>query len=262
MTNVKPRLLALLEPTQLAPIVWAAPWLAPYRGIGEPLAQAVGTGRSSAEVLDAAGGPVRFVSQEMLPAGMAYEPFIFETGQVPTREGLHDFFNGLVWLHFPQTKRRLNALQAAAIAADGIGPVRGPLRDALTLFDENAALLQAPDALWEALCARDWRRLFVGQRPLWEQARVTLFGHALIEKLVQPRKDITAHVYRVPLDVAPASLDAWLAGELAPERLARKPFQPLPVLGVPGWWPANEVPAFYDDAQVFRPRRAPATALE
>ena len=243
-------------------IAWAAPWLAPYRGIGAPLVQAVGTGRSSAEVLDAAGGPVRFVPQEMLPAGMAYEPFIFEAGQVPTREGLHDFFNGLIWLHFPQTKRRLNALQAAAIAADGIGPVRGPLRDALTLFDENAALLQAPDALWEALCARDWRRLFVEQRSLWQQARVTLFGHALIEKLVQPRKDITAHVYRVPLDVAPASLDAWLAGELAPERLARKPFQPLPVLGVPGWWPANEAPAFYDDAQVFRPRRTPVTAPE
>lgn len=244
----------------LEQIVWAVPWLAPYRAVGAPLAQAVNQGRGSAEVLNAAGGPVRFVPQEMLPVGSAYEPFIFETAQVPTREGLHDFFNGLAWLHFPQTKRRLNALQAAVIAADGIGPVRGPLRDALTLFDENAALLQAPDALWEALCARDWRRLFVDQRPLWQQARVTLFGHALIEKLVQPRKDITAHVFRVPLDVAPESLDAWLAGELAPERLARKPFQPLPVLGVPGWWPANEAPAFYDDGQVFRPRRTPVTA--
>ena len=239
-------------------IDWTAPWLAPYRTGGAPLAQAVCDGGSNAGVLDAADGPVRFVHQEMLPAGQAYEPFIFERGQVPTREGLHDFFNGLIWLHFPHTKRRLNALQAAAIAADGIGPVRGPLRDALTLFDENAALLQVPDALWEALCARDWRRLFVEQRPLWQQARVTLFGHALIEKLVQPRKDITAHVYRVPLDVPPESLDTWLAGDLAPERLAHKPFQPLPVLGVPGWWPANEVPAFYDDAQVFRPRRTPA----
>lgn len=246
----------------LAQISWAVPWLTPYRVIGVPLAQAVCDGGSNAEALDAAGGPVRFVPQERLPAGMAYERFIFESQQVPTRDGLHDFFNGLAWLHFPQTKRRLNALQAAAIATDGIGPVRGPLRDALTLFDENAALLQAPEALWVSLCARDWRRLFVEQRPLWPQARVTLFGHALIEKLVHPRKDITAHVYRVPLDVAPASLDTWLAGELAPERLARKPFQPLPVLGLPGWWPANEAPDFYDDAQVFRPRRTPVPASE
>ncbi|MFN4359228.1 MAG: DUF3025 domain-containing protein [Hylemonella sp.] len=239
---------------------WSAPWLQPYRAVGQPLADQVREGRGHAEVLDAAGGPLRFVPQSALPEGWAYERYIFETRQVPTRDGLHDFFNGLVWLHFPQTKRQLNALQAAAIAADGIGPVRGPLRDALTLFDENAALLQVPDRLWEALCARDWRCLFVEQRPLWQQVRVTLFGHALIEKLVQPRKDITAHVYRVPLDVAPESLDVWLAGALVPERLARKPFQPLPVLGVPGWWPANETPAFYDDAQVFRPRRAPGPA--
>ena len=30
---------------------------------------------------------------------------------------------------------------------------------------------------------------------------------------------------------------------------------PLPVLGLPGWWPANEAPAFYADPQVFRPAR-------
>ena len=27
---------------------------------------------------------------------------------------------------------------------------------------------------------------------------------------------------------------------------------PLPVLGVPGWWPDNEVPEFYADTTVFR----------
>ena len=42
------------------------------------------------------------------------------------------------------------------IARHGIQPQRGPLRDALTLFDENAVLLHAPDALWQALQRRDW----------------------------------------------------------------------------------------------------------
>jgi len=32
----------------------------------------------------------------------------------------------------------------------------------------------------------------------------------------------------------------------------------LPVLGIPGWWPANEAPSFYDDPAVFRP--APSSA--
>lgn len=238
----------------LAEIDWPAPWLAPYRTLGEPLARQILDGTRCSEVLDAAGAPVRFVPQAALPEGMAYEQFIFEQGRVPTRDGLHDFFNGLIWLHFPRTKCRLNALQAAQIAAAGVQPVRGPVRDAITVFDENAALLQAPEALWAALAARDWQRLFVALRPLWAQARLTLFGHALLEKLVQPRKAITAHVWRVPAGVE--DLDAWLAQDLTDARLAAKPFVPLPVLGTPGWWPANEDPMFYADAQVFRPPRA------
>ena len=39
------------------------------------------------------------------------------------------------------------------------------------------------------------------------------------------------------------------------EVLATKPFVPLPMLGVPGWWSANEDAAFYADAEVFRPLR-------
>jgi hypothetical protein len=239
----------------LEDIDWSAPWLQPYRALGQPLAQQVDAGRSCADVLNEVGAPVRFVPQAALPAGMAYERYIFETGQVPTRDGLHDFFNGLIWQRFAQTKRRLNQLQAAQIAADGVQAVRGPVRDAITVLDENAALLQAPDALWQALAARDWPRLFLALRPLWGQARLVVFGHALLEKLVQPRKAITAHVYRVPQDVAPAALDGWLAQELDAQRLAAKPFTPLPVLGVPGWWADNEVPGFYDDAAVFRAAR-------
>jgi hypothetical protein len=40
--------------------------------------------------------------------------------------------------------------------------------------------------------------------------------------------------------------------QLTPERLAEKPFLPLPVLGVPSWWLANEDAAFYDDPTGFR----------
>lgn len=241
---------------------WSAPWFAPVAAAGRAVQAARATGLSLPDALNAAApGPLRAVPQGELPEGVAYEAFIGEHGRVPTRDNPHDLFNGLVWHRFPAAKRRLNRLQAAAIAAQGVGAVRGPLRDAITLFDENAALLQAPAALWDALAARDWPRLFVSERTLWSQARLVLFGHALLEKLVQPYKSITAHVFAEPV---PAALgadlgawDGWLAERLQPDALARKPFTPLPVLGVPGWWAANEAPDFYADAQVFRaPRRA------
>lgn len=192
---------------------------------------------------------VQFVPPSLQPISEAYEAFIHRTGMVPTRDNLHDMFNGLVWWAFPSAKRRLNELQANAIAAQGVGPVRGPLRDALTLFDENAALLQAPEPLQLALKQRDWTALFVTHRPLWSHARLTLFGHALMEKLVVPRKAITAHVWLLPDGL---ELDALLTASLEPERLVTKPFLPMPVLGVPGWWQENEAISFYEDASVFR----------
>ena len=205
-----------------------------------------------------AGRIVQFVPQSALPEGQAYEEFIFKTGQVPTRDGLHDFFNGLCWQRFPLAKRRLNQLQAAAIAAQGISATRGPVRDALTLFDENVLLMQAPDEVWAALQARDWLRLCVDLREHWQHVRLVLFGHALLEKLVTPYKSITSHVYRVasPVNMQDdAALDAWLAQDLQPDKLATKPYEPLPVLGVPGWWPSNAERIYYEDVTVFRPKR-------
>lgn len=243
---------------------WQQPWLAPWRAEAATMEALLAAGASVAELLNALHQPLvsgaanfawtpKFVPQAALPAGQAYEKFIFDTRQVPTRDNLHDLFNGLCWLRFPETKRCLNALQAAQIARSGVQPLRGAVRDALTVFDENAALLSAPQPLWEALQARQWQRLFVELRPLWHQAKLVLFGHALLEKLVYPRKPITAHVYRAP---APAgemhALDHWAADALRQTDLTAKIFLPLPVLGVPGWWVQNEALSFYDDPQVFR----------
>lgn len=263
---------AQLGPTSsgLAAIDWSARWLSPWRALGEATAQQVLAGLAQPDALNAQAQklwpttrqiPICFVPQAELPPKEAYEQHIFDHRACPTREGLHDFFNGLAWLHFPHTKRRLNHLHVAQIAQTGILPVRGPARDALTVFDENAALLCAPDALWEALASKHWHLVFGDLRPLWAQAYLVLFGHALLEKLVYPRKSVTAHVYRAyPQAHSLADLDAWVAADLSTEKLATKPFVHLPVLGVPQWWPGNEVLGFYDDQMVFRAPRFVASA--
>jgi hypothetical protein len=235
-------------------IDWSRPWFAPWRQRGEAIAAQAAHGgllealnaASDASVCVAAGR-VRFVDPASQPAGEAYESFVARTACVPTRNNLHDFFNALVWLNLPPWKRRLNELQAEQIVHAGVAGTRGAVRDALTLFDENAALLQAPPDLIDALRARDWPTLFVARREMWAHARITLFGHALLEKLTQPRKAITAHVW-----VLPESADVSMPDLLTPERLAARPFLPLPVAGVPGWWPANDDAAFYADTEVFR----------
>jgi hypothetical protein len=239
-----------------ATVDWDAPWFARWREPGAAVLSRVAAGLPLHETLNQQGAaPVRFVAPSALPAGEPYEQYVFASGNCPTRQNLHDFFNGLCWLRLPLAKQRLNALQAGQIAdsgVGGVGGVRGPVRDAITVFDENGALLEAPPALWQALLARDWQRLFVQLRPLWGQARLIVFGHALLEKLVTPRKEITAHVWASPCaGGSMVEVDRWLAAQLTASRLAVKPFTPLPLMGIPGWCPENQNFSFY--ALVFRP---------
>lgn len=252
---------------------WSAPWYEPYRALLALVGDDALAGRWPAcvERLNALarerglrngnGRPLRFGPADAA-GGRPYEAHIWCTGEVPTRTGedggWHDLFNALVWLRFPAIKARLNALQAQAIAAGALGAVRGPLRDAATLFDENAVLLLTDDpALAEALRRFDWHALFVQGRAGFERhARVLAFGHALLDKLRAPYKAVCGHAWIVQAaDPRQADPDRLVPAALDAASLRSAAFSPLPVLGVPGWWPANAEPAFYDDAAVFRAGR-------
>ena len=268
------------ETAYLAQIDWQRPWLEsvwpsaqallanlPPACGGAQLRSALNLLAQQRGVQNPQALPVHFVAQECLPAGCAYESFIFDQGQVPSRDNLHDLFNALVWLAWPNIKKELNRLQAAQIMQHGIGQVRGALRDAVTLFDENAALLliaddAAGDALLAALRAHEWGRFFGGYPA---SAKVFLFGHALMEKLVQPYKAITAHswVVRCPPALLAAELaeqmrylDVVVAQQLQTQAPSAAQYLPLPVAGIPGWW-AQQDASFYADTQVFRPPRKP-----
>ncbi|WP_376709076.1 DUF3025 domain-containing protein [Comamonas sp.] len=254
-------------------IDWQAPWLAPLRVLGRSAHAHVLRGATVAQALQQVACEHellpgwQFVDQQQLPAGLAYEAFIHARCCIPTRDNLHDFFNGLIWLHWPLLKQQLNRLQAAEITRQGVGAQRGRLRDAITVLDENGGLLLAPEALCDALRQRRWQDLFVTHRALWAQARLLPIGHALLEKLVQPRKPITAHVICVPVQegwqaMVAAEADAWLSAQIASGtcNLADKPYLPIPILGIPGWCHENQNFSFYDDSLVFRaPRTTQAT---
>jgi hypothetical protein len=269
---------------EISRIDWTHPWYDAVRPVFECLARdadfiaAFNANAARLALQNHRGQPIRFVPQAALPPDTAYEEFIGATGCVPTRENLHDFFNGLVWQTFPLIKRELNALQAAQIAAAGVGKSRGPARDAATIFDENAALMVVRDsdagrALVEGLRAHRWHDTLYTQRARFgagKDAEVWLFGHALMEKLVAPRKAITAHTrvlfapdawFGLGWDDRRAWIDMQVAGTLAAEGLSTAVFTPLPVLGVPGWWPGQDED-FYLDETVFRPKRTDRNATQ
>jgi len=222
------------------------PWLAGDRSL-----EKLNRHADSIQLRTESGRPVRFVPPG--PKDAYYEIKVYETGRVETRpDSLHDYFNALAWLAFPRTKARINALHAAEIPREGAR--RGPLRDLLTIFDEGGAIVHCEDAgLLSLLQGFHWRKLFWDNRDRVRSAmRISVFGHAVLEKALEPWPGITCKAIVVPAHAdSDAAALAWL-DRLAPGASPRV-LSPLPVFGFPGWLPQDE--AFYDDARYFRPLR-------
>lgn len=242
--------------------------LARFSAPGVPSAAALSA--LYAEVTAGAGvRPIHFAAPPVDIPG--YEEYIFTHDAVPTRpDDWHDFFNALAWCVWPASKAACNALhlrELRARAAAGL-PGRGPVRDALTQFDECGVLVVSADAeIPQLLAAHEWEEVFWRRRDrLLDTTRFLVFGHATWDQLRQPFAGLCAKVlYRVveaewlhlPPSRRQAEADAWLAvhlieisATLAPRRLAA-----LPLLGIPGLTRDNERVDYYRDARQFRPLR-------
>lgn len=218
---------------------------------------------------------IRFVPSTELDDG-AYEHRIYTTGQVSTRpDNWHDLFNALVWMRFPRIKIAMNTLHFHAYAQQADGR-RGSLRDALTLFDECGVIVfsRRPELL-DALAQRRWSEVFQEDQ-FKKDIQLAISGHAMLEKYLSPYKSMTAKALLVNVDSKHMALPrekllTYLDKQIAEQLLAASTLTtpacltPLPLAGIPGWWPdAAQDDAFYADQQVFRPPPAnltPAPAL-
>lgn len=243
------------------------------------------------------GLPLRFVPP--YGSGMSYEERVWWLGEAETRPGnWHDAFNALVWLCFPQAKAAINRCHHQAMAAghkeyterakhpEGIGHVdrnhrgealagkrRGPLRDALTQFDECGVVLVSSElAPWRDLCAHRWKKVFWEERARFvETTQVFVFGHASYDLLRSPHlglcgKAMFLHVDKEslmrPLAERLAEVDAGIRRRFEGDFVARlrpRDFQPLPLLGIPGTTPENDSPDYYANTRQFRPLRIVST---
>lgn len=254
-------------------MTWAGPelhplsaFLRPWLVAGPDLSQLTAAARARG-LQSGSGAPLRFVVPS--PAVEPYEERVFLKGEVATRaDNRHDLFNALIWLAFPLTKAALNRRHVAALSKTQkqSGAARGPLRDALTQFDECGVIVagSSPD-LWATLCAHRWREVFVERRDqLQRTTRFMVFGHASHDALAAPfvgmcGKALFLDVNHAWLDLpeaaALAEIDARLAAIFAVRNFSPRDWQPLPLLGIPGATGDNECPDYYDDPRQFRPAR-------
>ncbi|MBI4206848.1 MAG: DUF3025 domain-containing protein [Betaproteobacteria bacterium] len=216
------------------------------------------------------GARVSFVLQGRRSGVFAekYEPRIYLRGEVQVREcDWHDLLNALVWLTFPRSKAALNGRHYRALLEQQANraPNRGPVQDAMTLFDEGGVIVAARDRKLLRLIENfSWKELFWRNRPrVMTGMRFYLFGHALYEKALRPFSGITgrgilfeveAEFLDAPLGVQISRLDDMVAarlGDAAGLRSTRE-LAPVPVLGVPGWCAGNARESYYDNVDYFR----------
>lgn len=204
----------------------------------------------------------RFVAQDrsLLDDGLHYETRIAERGQVATREqSWHDLFNAMIWCRYPSIKRALNAQQCAHIATMGSAQ-RNRAQYALTQFDEAGAIVCVRDpallALWDR---HDWTALFHGHASSWHNGDIRIaavIGHALLEHALVPELFLVGKCVAVQGDDDDHSCVSKVAQAIAGGRVLNDPkeLRPLPLAGIPGWYPGQDA-GFFAGAACFQPLR-------
>lgn len=243
------------------------------RELGETLLNELAQNSHNAQV-----NVCQFISQAQFENNdLYYEEIIHKEGKIPTRNNWHDFFNGLIWLQLPQTKRYFSDVHNKQIEQHGLKK-RSPVRDRITHFDECGLLIFTNEAkLAYEIRAHNWHEVFVNRKHQWHNnIAPVIVGHALWEMLLKPFIGLTAKVKVIHLpdfsnqDIRHLQSAQWanqsnaLLDELCLKTLKQgqdlympKPWMPLPLLGIPNWSTFTQDDAFYENQDYFMPRRVP-----
>ncbi len=208
----------------------------------------------------------RFVAEnrEALRTLGGYEQHVAQLRAVPTRPGhWHDFFNMVVWAHFPRLRWALNALHVDPEP----GPVdprnrRAPAQNSAATFDETGMIVLSTSqaVLDEMQALRFGHTFWTLRREVLATTRFWVVGHGMLESLLNPRPGLVARalLLRVPAlptcadcDERRFELDARVAAAIHGWRIARPILDPIPVLAIPGF-SDNDSADFYDDQRNLR----------
>jgi len=192
-----------------------------------------------------------------------YESRVFLKNELQTRtNNWHDFFNALIWLKFPKTKKILNSLHYEQSILRQKGSNRSVLENRITQFDECGAIIVSNNEnLLNLIRNHQWQELFLNYREqLTQDLECIIFGHAIFEKALNPYIGMTCHCILLNNDQI---LDDIKQGEFIEidqiladiwqNDIKTNPikFDAFPLLGMPEFW-ENQSTAFYENKNYFR----------
>ncbi|MCW8936168.1 MAG: DUF3025 domain-containing protein [Gammaproteobacteria bacterium] len=192
-----------------------------------------------------------------------YEPRVYLKGELQTRtQNWHDFFNAIIWLKFPKTKKMLNTLHFTQAKQRKKGSNRSTLENRITQFDECGAIIITNNKkLLDLIKNHQWKELFIKNKKEFEEnIKCVIFGHAIFEKSLNPYIGMTCHCLLLEShellediknedfsNIDEKIMDIWK------NKISKSPLKlnALPVLGIPGYWPEQNA-SFYENTEYFR----------
>ncbi len=192
-------------------------------------------------VLSAAPAPGAFCAPERSARGAGLRTIRSWDTRWSTRDNLHNFQRpGVAGFRGPSAASTNCSPGDCARRGEGPCAARCVMRSRCSM--KTGPCCKRPLRCGRPCCARDWQRLFIetaaplsGRGPAGA-VRPRLAGKAgFTTKTDGGARLSSAEAMKIH------SCFGWLAGAgHAAPALGSKPFAPLPVLGVPGWWPGNE----------------------
>jgi len=142
---------------------------------------------------------------------------------------------------------------------------RAPLQNVVAQLDESGMLVTSSSpSLLDDLRRLSFKRVFWERRDeLAETTRFWLIGHGTLESLLSPHLGLATKALLLDIDAVPkpadddafrAELDQRAATIIRSIRSEQRRFDPVPVMGIPGYCD-NDFAEFYDNARYFRFQR-------
>jgi len=194
-----------------------------------------------------------------------YDALVFKEKKIPIRkEVVHDYFNALTWLAFPNSKKKLNKKNFTLLEQNYLNGNKNRPRniDLTTLLDESGIIILTKNSYLASLIRqKKWKTVFWDNRNMVKESfRFFLFGHSLFEKIMNEYIGTAARALIISNDnfsldkITISNVDKILSQYIDNDFFFKnlEKTVSVPLFAIPGWSNLNEKQEFYQGNEYLR----------
>lgn len=194
-----------------------------------------------------------------------YDALVFKEKKIPIRNNIvHDYFNALTWLAFPNSKTKLNKKNFTLLEKNYLNGNKNRPRniDLTTLLDESGIIILTKNSYLASLIRqKKWKTVFWDSRDIVKKSfKFFLFGHSLFEKIMNKYIGTAARALiffneNLTLDkITISDVDQILSDCIDKDSFFKnlEKTVSIPLFAIPEWSSLNKKEEFYKGNEYLR----------